>query len=142
MSLQPYDLCRAAIALANGTDEKKCARCREYKKDVVVLDKSYSVRYCCRECNTAHKKKWVDKNRDRDRERSSRLRKKYPSKVKARTILNNSIRYGHTSRPKNCSVCLVENDAVEAHHHDYGKPLEVVWLCRICHSKLHKTIKK
>jgi hypothetical protein len=27
-----------------------------------------------------------------------------------------------------------------AHHEDYDKPLEVVWLCQPCHKQRHKEI--
>ena len=26
---------------------------------------------------------------------------------------------------------------VEAHHEDYSKPLEIIWLCKRCHARLH-----
>lgn len=34
-----------------------------------------------------------------------------------------------------CRDCGSEKS--EAHHEDYDKPLEVIWLCRDCHLKLH-----
>lgn len=35
--------------------------------------------------------------------------------------------------------CVVCGDAeVEAHHEDYAKPLEVVWLCRDHHAWVHR----
>ena len=35
-----------------------------------------------------------------------------------------------------CSVCGSINN-IEAHHKDYSKALDVVWLCRDCHETLH-----
>lgn len=37
--------------------------------------------------------------------------------------------------PKPCRDCGTSK--VEAHHEDYSKPLEVVWLCKRCHCALH-----
>ena len=36
---------------------------------------------------------------------------------------------------ENCSICNSPDS--EAHHPDYSKPLEVVWLCRLHHVELH-----
>lgn len=36
---------------------------------------------------------------------------------------------------KPCYLCRAEN--TQAHHHDYNKPLEVVWLCSGCHAAVH-----
>lgn len=38
-----------------------------------------------------------------------------------------------------CEQC--QNEKSEAHHNDYNKPLEVIWLCRSCHVELHNKIK-
>lgn len=62
--------------------------------------------------------------------------KKDPIKVAARTILNNAIRLGKIKRPKKCDRCSVVK-RIEAHHADYYKPLEVLWLCSACHGLEH-----
>jgi hypothetical protein len=38
----------------------------------------------------------------------------------------------------NCVKCGDENS--QMHHEDYDKPLEVIWVCRPCHLKLHNEI--
>lgn len=48
----------------------------------------------------------------------------------ANIILNNAVHEGRIEKGP-CTRCGA-GDA-EAHHEDYSKPLEVVWLCRPCH---------
>jgi len=40
-------------------------------------------------------------------------------------------------RPTECERCDEPYGRIEAHHEDYSKPLEVVWLCISCHRVAH-----
>lgn len=60
---------------------------------------------------------------------------------KARHAVNNAIRSGHISRPSACERCLKRpglakdgRSLIQAHHHDYAKPLEIEWICHQCHT--------
>jgi hypothetical protein len=57
-----------------------------------------------------------------------------PEKFRARNVVTHAIRDGKLIRPSRCSLCLLECKP-QAHHEDYSKPLDVVWLCRPCHAK-------
>ena len=37
---------------------------------------------------------------------------------------------------RKCEICHA-NQAQERHHEDYNKPLEIKYVCRSCHNKLH-----
>lgn len=57
-------------------------------------------------------------------------------KQKARAVVNHGIRDKKIIKPIRCSVCL-EDKPLEAHHKDYSKPTDVVWLCKQCHEDTH-----
>jgi hypothetical protein len=37
--------------------------------------------------------------------------------------------------------CLICGDKAEAHHHDYSRPLDVMWLCKSHHRETHNLTK-
>ncbi|WP_201319072.1 hypothetical protein [Paenibacillus sp. EPM92] len=61
---------------------------------------------------------------------------KQSEKGKARNALRNAVHAGKIVKPEKCEQCKTIGN-VEGHHPDYSKPLEVVWLCRPCHRKVH-----
>lgn len=62
-------------------------------------------------------------------------RNKNPIKTKAHRLVFVEVRAGRMKK-KPCGVC--GNIKVEAHHQDYTKPLEVLWLCRKHHAEQHR----
>lgn len=54
----------------------------------------------------------------------------------ARRALGHEVRMGRITPPSSCEKCGAAK--VEAHHEDYGKPLDVMWLCRRCHKEMHR----
>ncbi len=63
-------------------------------------------------------------------------RKDHPRKKRTWWIFNNAIRQRKIKRKTHCDHCGI-NTKPHGHHPDYRKPLEVIWLCRYCHTKLH-----
>lgn len=61
---------------------------------------------------------------------------RYPEKRAARNELYRAILRGDVER-KPCAKCAT-TDRVQGHHHDYSRPLDVVWLCSACHGKEHR----
>lgn len=81
------------------------------------------------------RKKYIEE-RKKYSKKYARQYKRNPIAYAARYILNNAVRLGKIQKPLNCSRCAMIIK-LHAHHHDYTKPLEVVWLCTKCHGKEH-----
>jgi ribosomal protein S27AE len=58
-------------------------------------------------------------------------------RVLARRQVHNALRSGRIVRPTACSRCGLET-RITAHHPDYTRPLDVVWLCYQCHADEHR----
>ena len=67
------------------------------------------------------------------------MRARCPEKYQARTLVGNAVRDGRLIRPDKCECCA-RDYRIQAHHDDYSKPLEVVWLCTICHGERHREL--
>lgn len=104
----------------------------------------------CKECVKAHVKarartnpevQEYDRARAKTPERRAKARavtRKWrdqnPEGYKAHTAVSNAVRDGRLQKLP-CTFC--GSDKVHAHHRDYTKPLDVVWLCAKCHHRLH-----
>ena len=108
----------------------------------------------CKECNkndvTEHRNKNLEKIREYDRARgkeSKRLKataeitRAWRAEDSRRAVAHSSVaravRNGTLSRQP---CCRCGDAKTVAHHEDYDKPLEIVWLCQPCHKQRHKEI--
>ena len=62
----------------------------------------------------------------------------YKMRKHVRTMTSQAIKKGDLIRSSFCELCLESKDSIQAHHKDYGRPLDVVWLCNSCHGKAHR----
>lgn len=110
--------------------ESKCIYCKEKLikptkvfHQVKSKDKIYKyVYWACRKCITSRVSKSLNK-----------WREKHPDRVKAHRKVFVEIRAKRMFAEK----CFCGKKG-EAHHEDYSKPLEVIWLCREHHRKADK----
>jgi len=65
----------------------------------------------------------------------------YRRKENARREMRKAVNDGKLNRPSECSECNTSCKP-EGHHIDYSRPLDVLWLCRGCHRKLHTELGK
>ena len=120
-----------------------CRYCKKAKEDVGRLMKSSKRKthtYICRGCNADKAKIYrnTEKGAKIMYEKNKRIRKKHPEKTRARTYLNTYLKRGKIQK----QPCACGETKVDAHHSDYSKPLDVIWLCRQHHADLHMKLKK
>jgi hypothetical protein len=127
-----------------------------YAKNKKKQNAYFRKRYANRKQEESDRKKiyWAN-NRDKilTRQRKYRLEnkdktyqyfKKFLSnpvnqkKANARSLVYYAIKRGKLLK----QTCFCGEIKVEAHHEDYNKPLEVIWLCRLHHVEADKKCKQ
>ena len=121
--------------------EKVCRQCG----DTLHINCFYKYpngmpRLDCKECLSG-----IFKIRDATRERKewrNNYRKEHgrgesEEHRKAWSLVASAEASGKLIRPSTCPQCG-STKHIQAHHPDYSKPLNVVWLCQLCHKKLHQ----
>lgn len=114
--------------MADGRLNKCKICCKKYAKDRRIDEPAAVRANDRRRAASDQRKAWVTEFQRVQRHR-------HPEKYAARTAVSNAIRDGRMTRQP-CAVCGCKE--TEAHHEDYSKPLDVVWLCFEDHRKLHK----
>lgn len=137
--------------------QKMCFKCNvvkilsEFYKHSMMADGHLNK---CKECTKAdanfHREKNLDKVRQYDRERGKRperikanveITKMWNAEDRRRKKAHNMVARAISSGKLVRQACLrCGNLKSLAHHEDYNKPLEVMWLCQPCHKQRHKEI--
>jgi len=132
---------------------KVCSACRIDKPISEFYKQKYGkngLRASCKSCCNKDSRLWFEANIIRDREKGRKWYQQNKEKrmssiniwetkniVKkmAQQAVHIAIRSKKLIR-KPCAVC--GNLKVDAHHPDYSRPLEVIWLCRKHHIEIHR----
>lgn len=99
-----------------------CVECRKIHESVYMRDYLKNYNYTRNDDRYQYFKEY-DKNRDK-------------LKISARKKLNIAVRSGKIERQ--CCLKCGKADA-HAHHYDYEKPLDIIWLCPFHHREIHST---
>lgn len=68
-------------------------------------------------------------------------RTREPEKAKCWSSFSDAVYRGLVQRRNVCDLCG-SSGKIHGHHPDYSKPLDVIWVCTICHGKLHRGRRK
>lgn len=110
---------------AAGSNKDECSKCGHELED----SRKGRQRYC-KACHA--------QNMRINRPVHSDLSDEQRNRANARSYLSVYLRRGKIIKLP-CLFCGNINS--QAHHHDYSKPLEVTWLCRMHHLSLHESYK-
>lgn len=117
-----------------------CRTCNnELPRDNFYMYKNGSPRSSCKTC---HARMMMNSTLERHRHEIGIVRpddyhgRKDPRKQLARMAVSWAIICGDLIRPTICPVCN-STKRIQAHHEDYTRPLDVIWLCEQCHKDLH-----
>lgn len=133
---------------------KLCIDCKvlksidEFYRHPRMLDGHFNS---CKDCRKAYERIRAEKGltqegvrrryhtNPRYKEHAARQAKKwiekYPDKAKAQQLVSTAIRSGRLQKQP-CEVCG-STTRIHAHHDDYGKSLDVRWLCALHHMREH-----
>lgn len=117
-----------------------CKTCGKEANAAFANIKAGHGRFCSKACasksRTGSKNAYWKGGISKNKSRYLKIQKqRYPEKVLARGILRDAVKHGKIIRGP-CEVCGKDKD-VHGHHEDYSQPLNVKWLCREHHFKLH-----
>jgi hypothetical protein len=136
---------------------KRCIQCKIEKSVDKFSKRKTSIdgfENQCRACRTANakanryknlekyqayekQKSALPKNLEAGRIRYKKYTQTFPERSAAHAAVTKALRQKVLVRQP-CHIC--GESKTEGHHADYGRPLDVVWLCRIHHMQAHAIV--
>ncbi len=110
---------RKEIRINNKEEANEKARERYWKNREALLDKAR---------NRTGYGSWTNNINE--------WRIKNKNKIAAHQAVHRAVKSGKLSRPDRCFLCG-NVGKIQAHHHDYDRPLDVIWPCVSCHKMIH-----
>lgn len=90
-----------------------------------------------KENNPDYWKDYYSQNREIRLEANKRFWKNNPDRYESYKAYKRGLGNGTIVRAQACMMCGLKCKTI-GHHHDYSKPLEVIWVCHECHMSIHK----
>lgn len=125
------------------TNKKYCPICKKHKirTEFYKCRQRYDgLRAYCKQCEMQKNNDYFKKRYNSDPEFREKIKisvrkseNKFSEKRNVRNIFNNYMVKNNINR----GLCELCGKKAEGHHFDYNKPLEVVWVCRTHHKKIH-----
>ena len=112
---------------------KKCSLCNE-EKDFSLFHKDKNTKTgCSTYCKSCKKLKDSSLVRTYCKSKKNKWMKQFPERKKAHMKVYHAIKNGVLIK----EPCFICGEKSEAHHPDYSRPLDVVWLCASHHRQAH-----
>jgi len=118
--------------------EKHLKYHRQYREDNKDAINEGRKKYCADNADKVSERgrRYRKNNKEKVHAKVTNYAKKNRHKLRAKGKLNYHLSVGNVKRPIACQKCG-EEKKLDAHHSDYDKPLDVIWLCRRCHMERH-----
>lgn len=131
----------------------KCVRCNLEKEAGAFYKNDRSCKDCRKALVMAYRLNNIEKCRQYDRDRAALQHRKEhnkrvtaewrdnnPRERAAQVAVNNAVRDGRLFKWPACAVPDCCSTKPVAHHPDYDRPFDVVWLCQAHHKQAHALI--
>jgi hypothetical protein len=111
----------------------------------------------CRDCINAYHRAYHRRHLDRCRAKYRRFYRRHKERVARREerldrqakndirqLVRLAVRTGLLEKPDRCEQCGARPPPhrLHAHHPDYSRPLDVRWLCSLCHGQEHRRLRR
>lgn len=121
----------------NGIIQKYCTpSCQvKYSSKIIYYRNRKNPSFLMKE--RARARKYRERNKEKGVLRQRDYRRKDKIRAKAHRDLSRAVMEKKIIKPEHCQLCG-KNKPLDGHHNDYTKPLQIVWVCRLCHRKIHQ----